>query len=364
VGTMTYTASAHNAEAFLYTSCIVGGNLNTLTMLASGSSSYASFDTYSVTVGGNVGTVNVTASGKDAYATADLYVSGNMQALNITASGATSSAYAYVYQNDGSMTLGGMTMTASGVNSNAYLDLDTGSGVLATATISATKLGADASMNFVGNTFGSIATSTGTATSTIELYLDNTTSAGGTITGTGPGTLYVDVIEKSITSLNASSETGAVTFVVADVTKATTAMSITTGSGADSVMGSKGADTFATGAGADTIIFSNVDTTFTAATSVTAVTDTIASGFASGTDHLDFTTAGTSANYSEQILTPAASFSAFVTAADTALNTTVLYYFGVVGTDGYLAYDSDADGDIDGIVKLTGIVDMSYTDIT
>jgi len=383
LGAMNITASAHDAEAFLYTAGFIGGNLGTLTVLASGSSSYASFDTYELQVGGNVGTISVTASAKDAYASATMSVSGNVSTLNITASGVTSSAYVYLYNADGSMTLGSMTETASGVNSSAYLDIDTGSGVLATATISATKLGADASLNFVGNTFGSIATSTATATSTIELTLDNTTSAGGTVTGTGPGTLAVTIVEKAITSLSAGTESGAVTVTVSDATKATTAMTITTGAGNDVVEGGKAADTFTIGSGDDTVIFTNVEQ-FTSASGVSSVTDTI-TGFTSGagvisvlnggaatahSDVLDFTTAGSATNYKES-LTANATLAAFVTAATTTasgINATVHYYFGTVtnsggGVDGYLAYDANADGKIDGIIKLTGLTDFDWNDI-
>jgi hypothetical protein len=362
VGSIALVASGHDSDAHMWTYTDIVGNLGSLTVTASGSGSSAGdYGSYYYTAEGNVGTVTVTASGKTAYADAYMYVSGNMSALNVTASGATSTADAYIYQNDGSMTLGSLTETASGVNATAYADVQTGSGVLATATISATKLGADATLNFVGNTFGSIATSTGTATSAVTLTLDNTTSAGGTITGTGPGTLTVTVVEKSIASLSASGETGVVTFNVSDVTKATTAMSITTGSGADVVWGGKGADTFAVGAGADTIHFDNVDGVLPSGGTLTAVTDTIASGFTSGSDVLDFTTAGSGTNYTEN-LTAAASLTALVTAADTALNGTIQYYFGVVGTDGYLVYDADGTGQTV-LLKLTGVTDMAYTDI-
>jgi hypothetical protein len=360
VGDIVFTASGHSADAYLYTTSLINGNLGSLSMVASGSTSYASFDGYTMTIAGNVGTVNITASGKDAYASATMYVSGNVGTINITASGATSSAYAWLSQNDGNMTVGTLNMTSSGVNAEAYLSLDTGSGVLATATIAATKLGADASMYFTGNTFGSIATSTSTATSSVYLYLDSTGSAGGTVTGTGPGTLRVDIAEKAVASVNASGESGQVQVYTLDITKATTAMSITTGSGNDIVEGGKGVDTFAVGAGADTIIFSNVDTTAGAST-LSAPTDIIASGFTSGLDHLDFTTAGSATNYAEQ-LTPAATLAALVTAADTALNGTVQYYFGVVGTDGYLVYDADGTGQTV-LLKLTGVTDMAFGDI-
>ncbi len=84
-------------------------------------------------------------------------------------------------------------------------------------------------------------------------------------------------------------------------------------------------------------------------------------GFASGTDTLDFTAAGSGANYAE-VLAPAADLAAFISAADAALNGTTDYYFGVVGGDGYLAQDSDGAG-ITNIIQLVGVTDIASTDI-
>ena len=92
-----------------------------------------------------------------------------------------------------------------------------------------------------------------------------------------------------------------------------------------------------------------------------AVMYNVTSGFASGTDKLDFSAAGSVTNYAENLVA-AANVSAFATAADTALNGTVQYYFGVVGSDGYLATDTDGDG-ITSIVKLAGVTDMAFSDI-
>jgi hypothetical protein len=367
LGSLSFTASAHAADAYLYTTGVVNGNLGTLTMLASGSSSLAYFDGYTLTVGGNVNTINITASGKSAYADDYMYVSGNIGTLNVTASGAGSDAYAYNYTTDGSMTIAALNVAATGVNSYAYAGVTTGSGVLATVTMSSTKAGSDASLVFSGNTFGTVTATTGTATSSINMYLDSTTAAGGTISASGLGTLYVEVQEKSITSLSAGTMTGAVNFVVVDITKATTAMTITTGSGDDTVMGGAAADTFAVGAGNDTIKFTNVSADADVLVA-TAPTDTIASGFTSGggTTVLDQIQigygAGSATNYAES-LTDVTTFAAFVTAANTALNGTVQYYFGVAGGNGYLAYDVDGVGTT-GIIKLTGVTDMAYQDIT
>lgn len=84
-------------------------------------------------------------------------------------------------------------------------------------------------------------------------------------------------------------------------------------------------------------------------------------GFATGIDKLDFPNAGSLSNYAENLVV-AADVSAFITAADTALNGTVRYYFGVAGSDGYLATDTDGNG-ITSIVKLAGVTDMAFSDI-
>ncbi|MDO9215769.1 MAG: hypothetical protein Q7U14_00770, partial [Lacisediminimonas sp.] len=109
--------------------------------------------------------------------------------------------------------------------------------------------------------------------------------------------------------------------------------------------------------GADTFAFTDADTDGLLA----AVMYNVTSGFASGTDKLDFSAAGSVTNYAENLVA-AANVSAFATAADTALNGTVQYYFGVVGSDGYLATDTDGDG-ITSIVKLAGVTDMAFSDI-
>ncbi|WP_256578033.1 S-layer family protein [Pseudomonas sp. Irchel s3h17] len=91
------------------------------------------------------------------------------------------------------------------------------------------------------------------------------------------------------------------------------------------------------------------------------VSTVINGGFATGTDKLDFTTAGSGANYTEE-LAPATNLAAFTAAADTALNGTTNYYFGVVGGDGYLAFDGDGNG-ITSIIQLVGVTDIVSTDI-
>ena len=107
----------------------------------------------------------------------------------------------------------------------------------------------------------------------------------------------------------------------------------------------------------DTFAFSDADTDGLLA----MVMRVVSGGFASGVDKLDFATAGSGANYVENTVA-AASLAAFTEAADTALTGAVKYYFGVVGGNGYLAFDDDANG-ITSITELVGVTDMAASDI-
>jgi T1SS-143 domain-containing protein len=120
-----------------------------------------------------------------------------------------------------------------------------------------------------------------------------------------------------------------------------------------------GGKTFTGGAGVDTFSFKALD----ADTDVllSATTSVISAGFASGVDKLDFTTAGSGANYSE-VLTSVANLETFISDANAALNGTTSYYFGVVGGNGYLAQDGDGVG-ITNIIQLVGVTNMASTDI-
>ncbi|MNT46987.1 hypothetical protein D3C72_1836640 [compost metagenome] len=109
----------------------------------------------------------------------------------------------------------------------------------------------------------------------------------------------------------------------------------------------------------DTFSFKSLDADTDALLSAT--TSVISAGFVSGVDKLDFTTAGSGANYSE-VLAPVATLAGFISAADGALNGTTNYYFGVVGGDGYLAQDGDGVG-ITNIIQLVGVTNMASTDI-
>ena len=109
--------------------------------------------------------------------------------------------------------------------------------------------------------------------------------------------------------------------------------------------------------GADTFAFTDADTDSLLA----AVMYNLGGGFATGVDKLDFSTAGSGTNYAEN-LGSVTDLSVFVAVADTVLDGTVDYYFGVVGGNGFLATDADGLG-ITSIVQLSGVTDMAAADI-
>jgi Ca2+-binding RTX toxin-like protein len=219
-------------------------------------------------------------------------------------------------------------------------------------------------------------------------------SSLSTVTLSGAGTFNVTTgaIASANFSLNASATTGANTFDASAF--ATNGVSITGGAGVDTISGSAqadsltgnagddvidgaaGADTISGGAGADTITGgAGVDTltggdgidTFVFATAdidttAGAVTDTI-TDFGT-TDLIDGVFgAGSASNYSEAAAA-VADLATLLTAADTALNGTVLYYVGQVGSDSYLVTDQDGNGYTD-VIKLTGVAlsGIEYADL-
>jgi len=119
----------------------------------------------------------------------------------------------------------------------------------------------------------------------------------------------------------------------------------------DIVSGSMSA-TYASGAQATGVV------TFTAG-AVGTQTDLANTG--TGTVAVSVTTQGATGNYLE-VLSAAASVDAFLTAAGTALDGTVDYYFGVVGSDGYLATDLDGTN-VTNVIKLAGVTDIEPASI-
>lgn len=206
------------------------------------------------------------------------------------------------------------------------------------------------------------------ATDSVYITQSNATSGdltSVTLSGAGNIQFVTGNMDQVNFSLNASASTG--TNILDASGYATNGVAITGGTGVDTITGSAQADVIIGGAGADSItagagvdsitggdgkdsfIFATADIDTTAG----AVTDTI-TDFLSGTDTLTFGFgAGSVTNYVEAA-SAAADLATLLAAADTALNGTVTYYVGQVGSDTYVVTDQDGSGYTD-VVKLTGV---------
>ena len=146
-----------------------------------------------------------------------------------------------------------------------------------------------------------------------------------------------------------------------DITGTGVADIIKGGSGADTFRLSLGVDTFTGNGGADKFILSAGDADVTVGT--IAVTS-IVTDFVTGSDTLSgHGTAASATNYVEAT-SVAASLAALKTAADAALDGTVKYYVGQVGSDSYLAVDGDGTG-FTSLIKLVGVSldGIAFTDV-
>jgi hypothetical protein len=206
------------------------------------------------------------------------------------------------------------------------------------------------------------------ATDAVEIVQSNAWSGdltSVTLSGAGNISFTTGDMDQVNFALNASASTG--TNILNASGYATNGVAITGGTGVDTITGSAQADVISGGAGADSItagagidsitggdgkdsfIFATADID----TTLGAVTDTI-SDFVSGTDTLTFGFGVGSATSYVEAASAAADLATLLAAADTALNGTVTYYVGQVGSDSYVVTDADGTGYTD-VVKLTGV---------
>lgn len=200
--------------------------------------------------------------------------------------------------------------------------------------------------------------SNGTAGSTNTITtLTNSDNSNITVTGSAALTITNALAGTAIGSkVDASAATGVLTVVgsgFADV--------LIGGSAADVMTAAAGIDTLTGNAGADKFVFStaNLDTTAGAVTDI--ITD-----FTTGSDKIVNTVvaaAGSSTNYVEATAA-VADLATLLTAAGTALDGTVKFYVGQVGSDSYVVMDTEGTGYTD-VIKLTGVAltGIAMTDI-
>ena len=291
----------------------------------------------------DVGSISITA-GADAYVSAYIEsYSGSIGTADITV-GADSDVYLYGSAGSGT-TAGDVNITGdAGTYVSAYYDV---SGITGNFTITADDVDLD-----VYAASGDIGSITITEASTDAADIDMYVSAGSVVevdtTGFNNGDATIDlsgvILGTTISVGNGGS----------DIDGTAGADNIFGGTGVDVIRGGAGVDVMQGNAGADVFDFTDVD----AAASGVVVTDII-SDFVSGTDKLEFD--NITGDYAEE-LTAAATFVDLLSAADTALDGTVDFYFGVFNGNGYLFADEDGV-DISTIIELTGVTDMADTDL-
>jgi hypothetical protein len=120
------------------------------------------------------------------------------------------------------------------------------------------------------------------------------------------------------------------------------------------ITGNTGIDTIDLGASHTGAISIVIAAGTSSTTTATAVTDVV-THFVAGVDTFALGVAGSSVNYAENE-TSVDSLSILLTNADSALDGTKLYYFGVTGGNGYLVTDDATGAGANNIIQLTGIV--------
>ncbi|MDD5215889.1 MAG: hypothetical protein PHQ03_10180, partial [Methylococcales bacterium] len=235
--------------------------------------------------------------------------------------------------------------TISGGAGNDSIDADLGNDVIIFTNVQDTINGNDGNDTLVIST---------TFTGSVDANLTNVEwiSVGGA------SGLVVDLSAQSegfvitATGANSSSITGG---AGADsITGSSAGDALLGGLGADTLIGGDGVDTLTGGSGADKFVFSLLDLDST----VVAITDEI-TDFVTGSDKIVSFTSGFAGNYVEN-LTPVADLATLLTTADDPLNG--VFYFGVIGTNGYLVIDADGIGHTD-VIKLTGVTNIAPEDI-
>ncbi len=306
-GNATFTNVSATQAAAITT--VASGDLN---IGVKGAGTVGQLDTVSIT----------TSSANAAVAIGTLAVAGT-ETINLTASTGTglTSIATLAHADWAALNLSGasaitITSTATAAVINTAVNGSTATGVL--------------TLNFTASTTNGIAITGG--------------SANDVITGTGQADVIVG---------------GAGNDTLVGLAGADT---ISGGDGNDTITGGAGIDALTGGAGADIFVFStaNLDTT------AGAVTDTIAD-FVSGTDKISNTVvgaAGSATNYVEAGAA-VADLATLLAAADTALNGTVKFYVGQVGSDSYVVSDTEGTGYTD-VIKLTGVslTGIAFGDIT
>lgn len=197
------------------------------------------------------------------------------------------------------------------------------------------------------------------AAATVKAF---TIGAGGSIvvkTGSGNDTVTLTAGAATDGPLNVETGLGndTVDFTAVVAGGATT---IKTGAGDDVIKDVKIVATITGGAGADQITLGGgtAQTIVQGATDsgITLTTADKITGFITAEDTIKTGTAGTAGNYNEAG-SAVANFDAALDAANTVMNKTIIYSFQFDAENGYLFWDTNADGTADQVIVLVGLND-------
>lgn len=371
VNTITVNAKGIHSTAFLH-DIDTSGNIGTLTVEATGLDASAWVgdfnavtDHHSTTT---VGTINVDATTDGTHAFLDLHVgahgTGNVTAIDVNASGWGSTAEAHIATDSAGSAVGTITVEATGHNAVAILDL-----------------GSNHQIHF--QSWTSIVADTGTdGTGTVNLDINlEGNGTPGTINAQGAGALNVDVDWQGGFTLNANN-TGGLQVTVQNPLHDTKTTTINSASTANDIQVGMGVSNISVAAGHNTFDLGNAQLSYDATgagltaaqlAGITFASDVIKAGFTSGgTDYHNNTSngeivlshgIGTLANFSAN-LAAVASFTQFEQNAAAALQGGVNYYFGVVGSNGFLAeIGNNGAHTVSAIVELVGVTNLGFGDI-
>jgi hypothetical protein len=211
------------------------------------------------------------------------------------------------------------------------------------------------------------ATNTDLTLGTLSLTGITTMSLTSTKTGSTTGGNVITTLNnsdnstitvKGSTDLTFTLATGTAVGSKVDASTFTGKLNVT-GSGFSDVIivnGAVSTDTLTGGAGADSFVFSTPDLASTAGTVTAIITD-----FLPATDKIQVSGGVAASGTTLMRGGTSADLATLLTAADTALDGTVKYYLGQIGTTAYLVTDGDGIG-YTNVIQLTGVTLAAFQD--
>jgi hypothetical protein len=303
------------------------GSIGSLNVLATSQDATASANISGHLSDVGIGEITVSASGHASNASADLSAS-SVGSISVHAEGRSAGASANIPASGGTVSVAGsvIDISASGVSAEADLHLQNATGSIASLSLSAVSSDASALASIgLAGAVGSVSLSAGAGAQAEADVVQSVFGGSVTVAGDGHTTL---------------------------VYTAETAQTV-------SIAGRSSDAEF-------DLVVDHPDADFAAASPDLTADMMVVTGFhAASNGGGDLIGLGNGATHFTENSADAGSVSAFLAAAQAALDSGVAgnnVYFGVVGGDGYVAYDYDGSG-ITGVIELAGVTNLDGADI-